>query len=446
MTSIFLLLQKVHEKVHYLPLKMKYSEPRFYTGGVNINSWSTYSKEEQKVALTKDWYVYFSFRNPQTNKLVRQQNIKGGINIFKDKRRRHYMLKTLAKSLTIVLEEGFDPYKTNLSLKEYLTLREQGEITTNKETENHITDKADTHIDEITIKDAFQLGMSTKERVLNANSYSKFKSRIKRFEKWLLTQKIRPSQSIEVISKKVVIQYLNHVLQESSPRNRNNTRTDLSSFLQTLVDNDVIQDNFIKKINVLKAVPERNKTYTPKEQEDIFKYLKDNDAVLFLFVQFISYNFLRPIEVCRLKIGDIDIVDKKIYVRAKNKPVKTKIIPDILINELPDLTTFNKNDFLFTDSKLGGKWDTLETNKRDLFSKRFKKVKDHFGFGKEYGLYSFRHTFITKLYKEMIKTGTPHDVKSKLQLITGHSSMKALEQYLRDIDAALPNDYSKLLA
>ncbi len=30
-------------------------------------------------------------------------------------------------------------------------------------------------------------------------------------------------------------------------------------------------------------------------------------------------------------------------------------------------------------------------------------------------------------------------------LITGHSTMTALEKYLRDIDAELPTDYSNLL-
>ena len=30
-------------------------------------------------------------------------------------------------------------------------------------------------------------------------------------------------------------------------------------------------------------------------------------------------------------------------------------------------------------------------------------------------------------------------------LITGHTSMLALEKYLRDIDAELPEDYSNLL-
>lgn len=88
---------------------------------------------------------------------------------------------------------------------------------------------------------------------------------------------------------------------------------------------------------------------------------------MYLFVQFISYNFPRPVEVCRLKVGDIDLIDKKIYVRTKNKPVKTKIIPDILIKQLTDLSKLNKNDFLFTPNKIGGEWETKENNKRDYF-------------------------------------------------------------------------------
>ena len=34
-------------------------------------------------------------------------------------------------------------------------------------------------------------------------------------------------------------------------------------------------------------------------------------------------------------------------------------------------------------------------------------------------------------------------VKSKLMGITGHATIAALEKYLRDIDAELPEDYSE---
>ena len=181
-------------------------------------------------------------------------------------------------------------------------------------------------------------------------------------------------------------------------------------------------------------------------QQNIYSYLEKNDPILLLFIKFISYNFLRPVEVCRLKVGDLDISDKKLYVRAKNKAVKIKIIPEILISDLPDLSTMNTDHFLFTRSKIGGEWIATENNRRDHFSKRFKTiVKDHFKLGADYGLYSFRHTFITKLYRELRKSHTPFETKSILMNITGHSTMTALELYLRDIDAELPEDYSHLL-
>ena len=64
---------------------------------------------------------------------------------------------------------------------------------------------------------------------------------------------------------------------------------------------------------------------------------------------------------------------------------------------------------------------------------------------KNYGLYSFRHTSITNLYKEFSKKLTPNETKSRLMQITGHQTMEALEKYLRDIDAELPEDYSDML-
>ena len=166
---------------------------------------------------------------------------------------------------------------------------------------------------------------------------------------------------------------------------------------------------------------------------------------MLLFIKFISYNHLRPVEVVRLKIKDINIKEKLIYVRAKNQPTKTKIIPEILLKDLPDFSNTDPESYLFTPTGIGQHWATNVTDKRNYFSKRFKIVKDALNLGKDYGLYSFRHTFITKLYKEFVKSSTPFEAKSKLMLITGHTTMIALEKYLRDIDAELPEDYSNLL-
>ena len=116
-----------------------------------------------------------------------------------------------------------------------------------------------------------------------------------------------------------------------------------------------------------------------------------------------------------------------------------------MLNDLPNLSQKDPKAYLFGRFEIGEDWNAEETNKRTEFSKRFKKVKDHFNLGEEYGLYSFKHTFITKLYRKFRENMSQYEAKSNLMPISGHSTMSALEKYLRDIDAELPEDYSSML-
>jgi integrase len=453
MSNILLLLQRVHQNVHQTRHsldKKKFSEPKIYTGGVDITLWNELSKEEQKNAISKDWYIYYKFLDDTTGKLKRMPNIKGGCNRYKTKRERIAILSKLRDALEYLLEKGLNPYsEADLSLLDAETKSSSESKKTDTTLSSNNTEVAftsDSIISEpiepvLSIKDAFEYALKIKKKSLNETSYMNFAGRINRFKKAL-----DENAPITSLNRKQTNEYLNSILESTSARNRNNTRIDLSTLFEVLANDEIIPENFIKKINTLKTKPERNKTYTPDMQENIYSYLEKNDPLLLLFIKFISYNFLRPVEVCRLKVGDLDIKDKKLYVRAKNKLVKIKIIPEILIKDLPDLSLMNKDDFLFTSTQIGGEWIATENNRRDHFSKRFKTiVKDHFGLGADYGMYSFRHTFITKLYRELRKTYSPFEAKSILMNITGHSTMSALELYLRDIDAELPEDYSHLL-
>lgn len=400
MSKIRHLLTKEYANAYDLTYKKLYSSPSIY---------------DAKGDLSKRWYVYYSFRNPETEKLERQTPIYSGVNQFKTVKERREAIKILAKAIETILENGYNPYDDSISVDESK---------------------------KYSIPDAINFALELKKNSLKENSYRDFRVRVKSFEKWLSSNGYE-NRYITSVNKKAAIGFLNDVLTATSPKNRNNTRANLSMFFQTLEDNDIITDNFIKKINVLKSTPERNKTFSTEQEKDILEYLLKNDTLLLLFIQFVSLNHLRPIEVVRLRIKDINIKDRLIYVRAKNKPVKTKIIPEILLNQLPELDKYDGESFLFTPKGIGFDWTTNETDKRGYFGDRFKKVKDSLKLSKDYGLYSFRHTFITKLYKELVKNSTPNEAKSKLMLITGHTTMSALEKYLRDIDAVLPDDYSK---
>lgn len=391
-----------------LNVMKEFSKPKIYDAGGKLF--------DAKGKPTR-WYVYYSFRNPQTNKLERQVPIYAGINRLDTVTERRAAINNIRKAITCILEAGlFNPF-VNI--------------------ETNIVDQK-----QYDIVAAFAFVRELKKNTMEDTSFKDFRSRINQFEKWIVANGYGTAL-INEITKKSVINYLNQVQLKSSAKNRNNTRAALGTFFQTLEDNDIIEVNFVDKINVLASKPTRNKTYTKTEELALFAYIEKSDPVLLLLIKFICYTFLRPIEICRLRIKDIDVLEKKIQIKTKSKPVKIKFIPKILIDDLPDFESFDRDAFLFSPKGFGNAWISSETSKREYFTEKFKAVKKKFKLDENYGLYSFRHTFITKLYNSLLVGSTPFEAKSRLMLITGHTTMTTLEKYLRDIDAVLPDDYSE---
>lgn len=431
--------QNEHDLEHDLEHKTKFSSPKIFDANGD---------------LSKRWYVYYSYRNPETGKLKRMKNIYGKVNRFKTKEARYSALNLYKNRLLRFLNDGYNPFDDNTELhKQKLKEQSNQQIVITNQKPKVQPKKIEVAVNfgntnetlELSIKEAFDKAIELKTNVVNKTTLNDYKSRINQFQKWLLNNH-KDIYNISQVKKKLVVEFLNSIQLKTSVRNRNNYRTVFSSIFQILEDNEIIEKNFISQIKPIKTKPNRNKTYSIKEQTDVFNYLETNDPLLLLYIKFISYNLLRPIEVCRLRIKDINIQQRTLQFQAKNKILKTKIIPEILFKELPDLSEMDGELLLFTPDGIGGKWETELINRRDNFSKRFKNVvKAKFGFNENYGLYSFRHTFITKLYRALAKDSSPYEAKSKLMLITGHSTMSALEKYLRDIDAELPEDYSNLL-
>ena len=112
MSTFYAILRAVHDNVHSLPMK-QFSDPKIYTGGVDINKWSELTAEQKKKALSKRWYVYFSQRHPETNLLVRQANIHWGANKFTFKEDRLKYLNRIRIKIHSGLQLGFNPYEEN---------------------------------------------------------------------------------------------------------------------------------------------------------------------------------------------------------------------------------------------------------------------------------------------------------------------------------------------
>ena len=431
MSTLYQLIQSEYKteyiseytKLKELMEKKKYSVPKIYPKIISEKRLSAFSEREKEEILKKHkrWYVYYYFRN-EDGKMIKQPSIFFKINQeHKDFDSRYIKIHSLRNIIENILESGYTPNA------------EQPEISPETIAQNS----------GYTAISALDFALNLKKSSVSDKTFSDYKYRIGQFQKFLKSNGLE-NTPISNITKKEINDFLNSVLLKSSPRNRNNTLAVLNAIFSILEENEIIQHNNVEKIKKLQAKPERNKTYTQNQQDDIFTLMEEKDRDLLLFVKFVSYNFLRPIEVCRLQVKDIDFDGAKLNVRAKNKLVKIKIIPEILLNEIQHFKGLSPNHYLFTPTGVGD-WQTEEMNKRDYWTKRFKKVKDELNLGKDYGLYSFRHTFITKLYRELRTQYSQYETYDRLMLITGHATLSALQQYLREIDAELPEDYSHLL-
>lgn len=398
MQSLLQLLRTEHETEHTLKQR-KYSEPKIFHGGENYD-------------LSKRWYVYYSYRNPFTGKMTRQRNIYMNVNAdFHTQKDRLKALKAIQKTLSKLLKEGYSPYVDPETAEKY------------------------------TVKNALIWALNLRSKTLSDTTASDYKSKLNLFISYLERLQITHIP-VDEFKRKDVIDYLNEILQKNAAKTRNNHRIVLSSLFSVLKDNEIIPENIIEGISIEKTKSVRNKTYSETQLDDILKLIEKKDSELFLFIKIVAYNFLRPVEVVRLRHQDLKLNETPPYleVRAKNKLEKIKIIPAILI---PDLLKLSGDGLLFKTNNKG--IETTEINRRNYFSQKFLQIKKELNLGHEYTMYSFRHTFITKLYRELRKTKNKLETEDTLMKITGHSTLKALQMYLRDIDAEIAEDYSHLL-
>ena len=402
----------------------------FFTGGVKMDDWNELSNQKKKIALSKSWYVRWAYRNPLTGILERKNNLHGGVNYFKTKKERLKVLKYIKKHLKKALEKGYIPVHD----KEVIN------IGATKKNEK-----------EVSVKEAFDQALELIQLTITDVTFTNYTKTANHFLKFL--GKHNEFKNIKLVTRKIVINYLNGVLKNTSARTRNNYRSDLSS-LFTIMERKLllIDYNFIKNIEKEKVAIKRNRTLSNKQLIQITDFLKVNDPVLLLVIRIVSYNFMRPVEVCRIRIKDINLEEKLVYYQAKNKPLKTKRIPSLLLQHLEkmNLHSYEKDDYLITPSGIPGEWLGSDTQRRAVITKRFTRLKAQMaqeGIQLEKGdnIYSFRHSYITNLFRHLRtkQNLTFQQAIQELMPITGHDSESGLMNYIHSIDADIPKDWSE---
>lgn len=398
--------------------KKHYSDPVLYIPKIN---------GKPTVAPGNRWYVYFYLRD-DSGKLTIKQMYTRGINRLKTVKERKEVGKAMVQAYRDALERGWDPITKTVARKKPTKIT--------------------------TLSDALEYAYKIKEKYKKTPTLEGYRFHLTRFNDWafknglsgLEAKRFTIDHFYEFLDW-LRFEYVNEKTQEPlSGSSINNHKASLSALFTTMKNERLINDNFIKGIPKVDEEVVNNKAFTPDELKLIKAECEKKDPYLIPFISFILYPLLRPVEICRLKVRDINTEDWLLSVETKTATLSHRRIIEKIkpVVEAMDLKGVPGHYHLFSNDDKPKDWSNRkEKGRADTFGIRFRPIKNSLGFGREYSLYSCRHTAIMDLYNSMVDDGLGEmEIIMKIMPITQHRSIEGVKKYLRRHRQTVAPDHS----
>jgi integrase len=350
--------------------------------------------------LSGRWYIEFYVWDVQKNRLERKRFY--DVNNYVTSEERKSYANRKVHELNELLKEGYHIDK------------------------NKIYETESEEIKSYTVTEAIEYALKIKKSSLRDTSYPSYKSTVGKILKWLKNNKIA-ALDITHFDKLKAVYFDDYLLVEChcAAKTINGHISYLKSLFQILVDREVIINNPFKNLSKHKEADSRkNIAYNEAQIEKIKKIIIGNDVQLWLYIQFIYYCFLRPNEIRQLKYNYIKLDDRKIFIPkhiSKNGKDGFVSIPETFYNELKNLKLpINENEYVFKRQN-----GNLPISK-NMMGERFRKLIKALNLGKDYTLYSWKHSGVVAAYKAGI------DIKT-IQSQCRHQSLEQTDIYLKSL-------------
>lgn len=397
----------------------KFTAPTLVKGKkpVKIPKGSSLEKEWAK----NIWYVNYSFNG-------KQYRVKGDINRIKDYKEKAYQGDVLLQSVKNDLKNGFDPSNPEAFLVKF--------------TQENImlSDAVDKYLEDL----------KTYARPKTVQSYqSKLRYLIEAYPKkqvksfsindieTYIHNKIHKAEPAKIFMYNKSVQ-----LEKAIPWTHNTVRSAkgvFRAFFQWCITNKYYTGKNpsakleSKKLRSEVEAKPRHIPFTKEDVSKVMEYLDGNDKLTAFFCRFINSTCLRPGEVSKLKIKDIDFLNEQIIVPLSvTKNTKKATIDRINIepNLFKEFTRlefekYPKDYFITSNSETIIGTTSIGSN---TAYKRFVKALKALGLqGKGYTLYSFKH------YTNIQRLNAGWSI-SEIMKANRHSSVSMTDKYLRQIN------------
>nr|WP_294860243.1 site-specific integrase [uncultured Fluviicola sp.] len=348
------------------------------------------------------WYVEYYIFNQVTESLVRKRKYKTFASLPNDSARKRYGKQICTKINDLL------PYAA-IGLPESI-------------------DKSSDRSKTYSLKKGINFVISVKYPIeKNRKTYLTFTSICARFE--LFCANIGwPTNDIRKINKEVAQQYIDHLtLSGISPNTVENQFMVFRLIWNQLVTRKIVEINPWLGSDRPKTIEsDRNEAYSREEQKQLKALILDQNPKVWRIVRLLYYCFIRESELARLRVKDVDLQNRQIFIsgtNSKNKKRGFVTMPDSIVEMFQEmkLQDYPGNYFLFTPELEPGKHHAYSS----AYYKKYKKILDLTDI-KEKTLYSWKHTGVVEAYKAGV------NIKA-IQLQCRHSSIEQTDIYLKSL-------------
>jgi len=365
--------------------------------------------------IQKNWFVQYSYRNPESGKMC-QFRISKGLNSIKDCEKRKAKGNAIAEEINTKLKNGYSPYEDHdviyedQIIKNY-SAKKKGNVKTSKQTIRYFSN----------------LFLEKKtENGIRQGTYISYRSRLKIFDEWLQTRHMS-DKDVSVFTEKQAKDFITYL--------KNDRKIDgkTINFYAALLNNlfKYIRTQR-KRLNNPFSEFENFKSdtkitqYYPDLSIKLFKdYFLEHEPQMWLAVQLMYYCYMRPKEIRFLQIKHIHLDEGYILVPAdisKVRKDRRPVMPESLRIYMAQLNieSYDPDNYLITLLQKPG----INSVSQNYLSGHFRKARKILGISKEHRFYGWKHTGMVKANQAGIPT---KDIQNQ----AGHSSLDMVDKYLR---------------